>query len=75
MKDQTKYDKITDDYQKAKIEFVKAANKYLHTFMPLSAEDEEEDLLTILGLLGFEFRRKHGNFSEMWRLSKNAQKG
>ena len=70
-----KYERVVDDYQKAKIEFVKAANKYLHTFMPLSAEDEEEDLLTILGLLGFEYRRKHGNNSEVWRLSKNAQKG
>ena len=72
---EAKYEKIVDDHQKAKIEFVKATYKYLDTFMPLSAEDEEEDLLTVLGLLGFEYRRKHGNTSQMQHLQENAQKG
>ena len=70
-----KYEIIVGAHEKAKIEFVRTTCKYLNTFMPLSDEDEEENLLTILGLLGFEHRRKYGNRSKMQQLQENAKEG
>ena len=49
---------IESAYEKAKVQFIFDASRYLDRFMPLSDEDEENDLLAVLGKLGAEYRRK-----------------
>ena len=53
-----KDNEIESNYEKAKIQFIYAARRYLNRFMPLSDEDEEKNLLAVLGKLGAEHRRK-----------------
>jgi len=51
MKTKEEFDQIAKDYDDAKSEFIKATDKYLKTFCPLSDEGEEDNLIKILELM------------------------